>query len=282
MRCRSGRATQRMRIDTSNGAHRPRLQSPAAKARTRDSTATVSRPRATVYFGRKVPSCHRMAFYDRFPAQLPSEMAVKCQDASAWHFTAIPLRARDPRTRAPAPLHPCTPPHLHIGSSTRVARGAVRGTVLRTALGIERARPWHTPPSNARSRRASVPRFPSDSPSLMRGCPTPTHVSTISPTTCLKRSMSTSTTSPCPLTVPRVPSTRVSTPSPPPMQTPPAPGHPFARSYTATSMPVTHARRCCTRLHARMSTASSKPAWRLSTSVPPAVRRMFPGAEVSP
>ena len=48
------------------------------------------------------------------------------------------------------------------------------------------------------------------------------------------------------------------------------------------SMPVTHARRCCTRLHARMSTASSKPAWRLSASVPPAVRRMFPGAEVSP
>ena len=127
MRCRSGRATHRMGIDTSNGAHRPRLQSPAAKARTRDSTATVSRPRATVYFGRKVPSCHRMAFYDRFPAQLPSEMAVKCQDASAWHFTAIPLRARDPRTRAPAPLHPCTPPHLHIGSSTRVARGVDTG-----------------------------------------------------------------------------------------------------------------------------------------------------------
>ena len=119
MRCRSGRATRRMggrhsrqAGDISDDAHPSRLQDPATRARTRDSMATVSRPRETVYFGRKVPSCHRMAFYDRFPAQLPSEMAVKCQDASAWHFTTIPLRARDPRTRAPAPLHLCTPPHL--------------------------------------------------------------------------------------------------------------------------------------------------------------------------
>lgn len=152
MRCRSGRATQRMRIDTSDGAHRPRLQSPAAKARTRDSTATVSRPRATVYFGRKVPSCHRMAFYDRFPAQLPSEMVVKCQAASAWHFTTIPLRARDPRTRVPVPLHLCTPPHLlrrtfalrRTFTSVRACAWhgeSTRSTVLRTALGIERARP---------------------------------------------------------------------------------------------------------------------------------------------
>ena len=124
MRCRSGRATQRMRIDTSDGAHRPRLQSPAAKARTRDSTATLSQPRATVYFGRKVPSCHRMAFYDRFPAQLPSEMAVKCQAAPDWHFTTIPLRAHDTtcaypsrctsalrRTCSVAPLHSAAPSH---------------------------------------------------------------------------------------------------------------------------------------------------------------------------
>lgn len=117
MRCRSGRATRRMggrhgrwagdiSDDTSSDAHPSRLQDPAARARTRDSTATVSRPRETVYFGRKVPSCHRMAFYDRSPAQLPSEMAVKCQAASDWHFTTIPLRAHDATLAYPP--H-CTP-----------------------------------------------------------------------------------------------------------------------------------------------------------------------------
>lgn len=106
MRCRSGRAARRMggrhgrwTGDISDDAHPSRLQDPAARARTRDSTTTVSRPRETVYFGRKVPSCHRMAFYDRSPAQLPSEMVVKCQAASDWHFTTIPLLAHD-ATRA--------------------------------------------------------------------------------------------------------------------------------------------------------------------------------------
>ena len=131
MRCRSGRATRRMggrhsrqAGDISDDAHPSRLQDPAARARTRDSTATVSRPRETVYFGRKVPSCHRMAFYDRFPVQLPSEMVVKCLAASDWHFTTIPLRAHDAmraypphctsalcRTCSVAPLHSAAPSH---------------------------------------------------------------------------------------------------------------------------------------------------------------------------
>ena len=118
--------------DISDDAHPSRLQGAAARARTRNSTATVSRPRETVYFGRNVPSCHRMAFYDRSPAQLPSEMAVKCQAASDWHFTTIPLRAHDamrayPPHRTSALRRTCSVVPLHAAAPSRwheCARGA--------------------------------------------------------------------------------------------------------------------------------------------------------------
>lgn len=149
MRCRSGRAAREMggrhgrqAGDISDDAHPSRLQGAAVRARTRDSTTTVSRPRETVYFGRKVPSCHRMAFYDRSPAQLPSEMVVKCQAASDWHFTTIPLLAHDAtlaypprctsalrRTCSVVPSHSAAPSHRFEHARSTGSRHGVQYSV---------------------------------------------------------------------------------------------------------------------------------------------------------
>ena len=186
MRCRSGRTTQRMggrhgrqagniSDDTSSDTHPSRLQDAAVRARTRDSTATFSQPRATVYFGRKVPSCHRMAFYDRFPVQLPSEMAVKCLAASYWHFTTIPLRAHDAtraypsrctsalrRTCSVAPLHSAAPSHRFEHARGTGSRHGVQYSVrLSGQKGRDHGtHPHRTRGAAARACRASCPTRP--------------------------------------------------------------------------------------------------------------------------